>query len=821
MASGPLLGNGDVGVMQSGAADCLLFYIGKNDFWSRKRQSPIAVGHLRLVCPELQGAQFETVQDMSLAEIRGDYVKGRAHLKSRTWVDANRNILFTEINNRGGSPLSFTLKTVKGAPGGNLPKSIPANASPVKVGCEQYGRGRWFFNGEMAGFQILDRALGDKEIAELVKSPRPAAEVFDGKSGKVLVAPQLSKAITISCWIKAATLSSDADYLVSRGEWNQCFSLGLSQGRLRFTIDGVMVQSDERLPLNQWIHLAATFDGTAMRLIVDGKLKAQLGGEPLDSGSEFLYAPDAPDPEGRRLALASRVLGAEGRTFTLPPGRQATICTAILSDLDVPGKEPQAAARDLCSSMTLETLLSSIAAHRTWWQAFWDRSFIEIPDKTIEQSWYASWYTMACCSRPGKVAPGLWGNWITVDNPAWHGDYHLNYNFQAPFYGLYSANHLDLTLPYYIAINQSIPRGRKIAAARGWKGIHLPVSIGPWGMCPEGDNSDFGQRSNAAYAALPYIWHWQHSRDVDWLKREGYAYLTGVADFWEDYLKLENGRYVIRNDAIHENDSPTDVNPIVSIGLLRALFGILPEMSEVLNTDHERRTKWRDIRSRLSDFPTQKRDGKLVFRYTETGTAWRNDNTLGIQHIFPAGAIGLDSDKSLIDTSLNMIDAMGRWSDYNGSSSWYTACVRVGYDPRKTLAEMHRLYAQHSLPNKLLNFGGGGIENVSPSLAVTEMLMQSHEGVIRLFPCWPRELDARFGKLRAVGAFLVSAELKKGVVSGVAISSEAGGECTILNPWPGHKVKISRKSRPMESAAGERLILKTARGERLELAPEN
>jgi len=30
MASGPLIGNGDVGVMQSGPADALIFYIGKN-----------------------------------------------------------------------------------------------------------------------------------------------------------------------------------------------------------------------------------------------------------------------------------------------------------------------------------------------------------------------------------------------------------------------------------------------------------------------------------------------------------------------------------------------------------------------------------------------------------------------------------------------------------------------------------------------------------------------------------------------------------------------------------------------------------------------
>ena len=76
MPSGPLLGNGDIGVMQSGPAEQLIYYIGKNDFWSIKYQSPIAVGQLRILTPALQGAKFQTVSDMRLAEVRGDYANG-------------------------------------------------------------------------------------------------------------------------------------------------------------------------------------------------------------------------------------------------------------------------------------------------------------------------------------------------------------------------------------------------------------------------------------------------------------------------------------------------------------------------------------------------------------------------------------------------------------------------------------------------------------------------------------------------------------------------------------------------------------------------
>jgi hypothetical protein len=60
--------------------------------------------------------------------------------------------------------------------------------------------------------------------------------------------------------------------------------------------------------------------------------------------------------------------------------------------------------------------------------------------------------------------------------------------------------------------------------------------------------------------------------------------------------------------------------------------------------------------------------------------------------------------------------------------------------------------------------------------------------------CWPKYQDAKFGNLRAVGAFLVSAELKNGEVTGVRIVSEKGKDCTVLNPWTGKRQTFKPKS---------------------------
>ena len=112
----------------------------------------------------------------------------------------------------------------------------------------------------------------------------------------------------------------------------------------------------------------------------------------------------------------------------------------------------------------------------------------------------------------------------------------------------------------------------------------------------------------------------------------------------------------------------------------------------------------------------------------------------------------------------------------------------------------------------------GGIESVGGFLAINEMLLQSHDGVLRLFPCWPRSLDAAFGTLRARGAFLVSARLRQGEISHVSLQSEKGRSCTIANPWPGRTVSVVRDGRRAEEATGEQLLVATAPGETLELS---
>ena len=825
MSGGPLLGNGDVGVTMGGQPEEQRYYIGKNDFWTRVDPHVLTVGHLTLSIPSLKGASYRMDQDMNLAEMRGIFSKGAATIQTRSWVDANENLLLVELRNTAGPATEVSLSQWMGEP--LFP--VNDNANHLNIGREQFGGGRWYFQGEIVDASVLPHALTAGEIEATAREHQPgsAGKSFNGKTDfEDRAAPAIRDAVTVSAWIKVKSEGPEPNYIVSKGEWNKAYSLGLVKGSLCRCIDRQRAQAEKPLELDKWIYVAGVFDGQQMCAYADGKLVARPDGGVVGSIDRSLgiatFTREAdPTPGGREVTVASRFLdttpasNSQGElTVTLSPGATVTLATAIRSDLDA--RDDRAAALKRVSELRGSQIAQLTARHREWWTSFWARSFIEIPDKVIEQHWYAALYILGSCSRAGKVAPGLWGNWVTTDSSWWHGDFHLNYNFQAPYYIAYSSNHADLTAPYYQAILESVPGARATAQRNGWKGVHLPACIGPWGLFSEGPDRNLGQHSDAAFAGINFIWQYQYTQDRDFLRTSAYPYLREVADFWEDYLKLENGRYVDYNDSIHEDSGP-DVNPLFSLGLLRTIFKNLISMSEVLNVDTGRRAKWQDICDKLSPFPLQQRNGKTVFRYSEKGTAWWDGNTLGVYPIFPADAIGLDSDPKLLQICSNTVDEMHRWADYNGFTNWYTACARIGYDPKTILTKLRAECDHHSFPSLLLYYGGGGVECCGGFLAIDEMLLQSHEGVIRLFPDWPKDEDARFGDLRAVGAFLVSAEIKGGQIGAVKIRSEKGMDCAVVNPWPGRKVALVKQGNLVGTLQGERFTFKTSAGETAEL----
>jgi alpha-L-fucosidase 2 len=522
----------------------------------------------------------------------------------------------------------------------------------------------------------------------------------------------------------------------------------------------------------------------------------------------------------------------------IEPGQKHTLVLTVATNHETADNRQRAVA--MAVSMDDTGLEEARGRHLEWWSDLWDRcAKIQIGDTYLEDSYYGSHYIMASCCGNKTFPPGLFA-WITDDNPGWGSDYHANYNFQAPWWGVLTSNLVELADPYDQPILDYVPRMKAFAkrflnvrgvysnVGFGPKGLHVCHSITPY----DGGLNFLGQKSHASFLAVNMIMRYYLTQDLDYARRYAYPYIVEVMNFWEDYLVCEDGRYVTHNDCVCEcafwhmlpDDSvefhrAKDKNPPLSLGLIRMVTSAAIDISTALDVDAQRQEKWRHILAHISDFPLTKREGKTMFDVCENGaTSLEEVNMCGIQHIYPCNAIGLSSDPALVRAGVDTILYKDLWDNYNSFSTIFAAAARVGVDPDLILQKMTIVTQKYIQPNFLFNMGGGGIENCSgiPG-GLNEMLLQSHEGFLRLFPCWPKDRPARFEGLRAHGAFLVSAELVDGRIQSVRIVSEKGQTCNMANPWPDKSVRVLRTGERHETISGSHFSLTTGAGERLEL----
>ena len=196
--------------------------------------------------------------------------------------------------------------------------------------------------------------------------------------------------------------------------------------------------------------------------------------------------------------------------------------------------------------------------------------------------------------------------------------------------------------PYYSPLLDFMSRGNYYSekVTNIPEGLLLPVGIGPLGIEPTrrspfmdqyyqgwitGKNVErrrnvLGTKSNSAYTVVNLSMQFYRTWDEDFT-RKVYPYVKGVAHFWEHYLVKEGERYVIYNDAVHEGTVGTK-NGVASLGLVRNAMQTAIDMSTLLGVDADRRATWKDVMDHLSDYPTQTRNGKVVFRYSEKGPDW-------------------------------------------------------------------------------------------------------------------------------------------------------------------------------------------------------
>lgn len=573
-------------------------------------------------------------------------------------------------------------------------------------------------------------------------------------------------------------------------------------------------------------------------------------------------------PDGFDVAVAAAVTGAEIE-LSQEPDRSVcrvhstqdpwiTIAAAVCTTRDEKSS-PLGKAGRLARETADDDWQKVHAQHVNQWAKFWSRSSIEIKaaDEKDEASardaelaeglFYRNLYLLACCSRPGAVAPGLLGNWIWADLAPWHGIYMLNYNFEQEFWPAFICNHAELAQPYFDRFCQTFPNAQ----------TYTKFAYGPNtpGACFT--SGDYPLRRDrlmlASYVydltmeisawVMQHFWrHWQYTGDREFLEQHTYTMLAEVARFYDWFLhrsqREDCAPYVPQDGRLHifPTFSPEHWGIVTrnfernrdsasAIAFIRYHLLATAEAAGILQLDSEEAARWRQLAEQLPDYPTfETPEGKILVDVPGAPPIEYNI-PVPLVPVFPAEDPTFWADPEQVE----MARHTARVIQTNGTNSMITlgvARARLGLDDSlpQFLADVRkRLYPngviELALAEKIPAFMKGGVytENFAAVGVIAEHLLQSHpdatgKPLIRLFPVLPENLDARFAGLVGEGAFEVTAQRKNGLVTDIQLFSRRGADCRILNPWKNGSVALMAGDKKITTLSGPVLEFSTQAG---------
>ncbi|OFX15445.1 MAG: hypothetical protein A2Z18_05510 [Armatimonadetes bacterium RBG_16_58_9] len=496
-----------------------------------------------------------------------------------------------------------------------------------------------------------------------------------------------------------------------------------------------------------------------------------------------------------------------------------TLYLTIVSSNDSP--DPFGAAKQILQRAQAADPEAICQTHRQWWNSFWQKSAVALPNEHMERAWYLGLYLLGCSSAIGATAPPSQA-WHYLNLPVCTGRYHLDGDVMMYYWPIYSANHLELGEPYYRLFLDALPQVKQDTRRYyGCRGAKFPLAMSPCGKETGGHIQALWPGSSAS-VALNYWWHYLYSKDLRFLRGAAYPFFKECVLFYEDYLEREpSGRRRFFADYSPEHLVWGD-NAAVDIALLKALYQAAIESSRVLNLDAEARSKWEDTLRNLPAYP--QRNGYLI----DLEGIEFTDRHCVLSHLTPIyPALDLSLDSSPEDQALARASLENAWQrhlgvppessgpsvilgiEYQSFTSIWLAAILAQFEQGDRALECLDFYLAHCV----LDSGLGTImmrENVPRAFsighqvgltaAVNEMLLQGHHGLIRVFPALPAAWkEAAFHSLRCEGPFLVSSELKGGQVQYVVVRALTSGTCRLRDPFVGRSVVVTQQgqTRPL------------------------
>jgi len=522
--------------------------------------------------------------------------------------------------------------------------------------------------------------------------------------------------------------------------------------------------------------------------------------------------------EGAKVSIAS-VRDDSAELQLVDAGKEVRIVTAIVTQWQAENTEAAAVAAAKRFAGDREALLEE---HREYWKAFFDRSFITLPDKFLEKVYYINQYALDCCSGKDGImkhhACGLNGLWAIRHPNIWGSMWYWDVNIQAAFAGVFSSNRLDLAKVF----SDGLKTYEKLAE-RSAHDVH--------GLTGYASDYPYNFYYSCWTWCAQYLWYlYEYSLDEEYLKKDAYPLFLKLCEFTLGIFEYDENTdtYNVYPDICPEQ-GPLAHNTTITVSCAKYLFRFTLEAAKILREEAPILERIRKVLPKLPPYAVSA-PGKYGVHLKDSPDApdnlWARHPSM-LMPVFPIGEFGLASDEETIRLVSNTVDYLEENCELGifGGSMIAASAARIG----KGNTALRLLY-EHGIDH-MLRSNGLSAEDTDRFMnfcligrqplyypcmmeftgemlaAVNEMLLQSHDGAIRVFPALPDGVrdysravrngdtitnymeqytdydawkDVSFHKLLAKGAFEVSASMKDGELEWIMVHSLKGGLASVL-----------------------------------------
>lgn len=394
-------------------------------------------------------------------------------------------------------------------------------------------------------------------------------------------------------------------------------------------------------------------------------------------------------------------------------------------------------------------------------------------------------YLLVGSSRRGSLPANLQGVWNGYTEAPWNNDYHTNINLQMNYWHAETANLSECAEPLFEYMNKYLlESGRETACnyyhCRGTVLHHLSdiygftaPADGLWGLWPLG----------GAWLCYSMWEHYLFTGDIQFLRETAYDYIHDCARFFLDYMfedgegRLLSGPSTSPENRYYCNGKPSYLclSPSMDIEIIGGLLRFYIKAEELLKLDPDQAGEAERALRKMPPLRVGKHGQLMEWLedYDEPEPGHRH-----VSHMFalyPDCAISPDTPELFAAAKRTLERRLANGGGHTGwSCAWLIALyARLG-DREGVSAAIRKLFVNSTLGNLLDTHPPFQIDgNFGATAALAEMLLQSHNGRIRILPACPDEYAAEGGFVRlcARGGVEVSANWKNGAVTGCTITA--------------------------------------------------